>query len=290
MENIEELFNRAGHIYRPNKGNFTVFYSEWFAYLLERVINIFKWNGAGIIQHQIEERLLMSGLCGIAEYKKELTAFYATPYGVTKYFDMYTHLTVSSPVYNVSLQIGKDVIPIWNNSLHMPIRSRLHVYAVKLAHLDLTIINVLVNLRDTTPIIVKTEKQKEQVKEYRNSLFNGKLMPIVDKSYLGVQFGAESASVKINIKDLLEAQENILDSFFNEFGIQTGYKKKANLVTEEITQDKEKLVINISDMLTQRQEACKQINALFGVDWSVEKNADVFTDNNVGSKPMASAE
>lgn len=290
MDNIKELFSRYGLVFKPNRGCFEVFYSEWYAVLLNRVINLFTWHGVGLDPHHIEERLLITGLCGIAKYKGELTAFYANPFGVTKYFDTYTHLTVSSPIYTNTLEIGKDVVPIWNNSLHMSIRSRLHTYAVKLAHFDLTIINVLVNLRDTTPIIVKTDKQKELVKEYRNNLFNGKLMPIMDKSYLGIEFGQESTSVKINIKDLLEAQENVLDAFFNEFGVQTGYKKKANLVSEEITQDKEKLVINIADMLTQRQEACKQINALFGTDWSVEKNADVFTDNNVGSKPMVSTE
>ena len=77
--------------------------------------------------------MILSGHCGIAELKGELTAMYGSFHGVTKYQDEFKYYNVRCPIHSSSREIGKDVIVINNNSLRNPCYDLIHHYAILLA-------------------------------------------------------------------------------------------------------------------------------------------------------------
>ena len=94
---------------------FNACYMYWREQLFERIMRIFIWEDTGDVKpKEIEQRLLINGHCGIAEYKGELTAFYGSFNGVTKYQDEWTHYNVWCPIYADRKKIGSDVIVIDN--------------------------------------------------------------------------------------------------------------------------------------------------------------------------------
>ena len=79
---------------------FNACYMYWREQLFERIMRLFVWENTGVVKpKEIEQRLLINGHCGIAEYKGELTAFFGSFNGVTKYMDEWTHYNVRCPIY-----------------------------------------------------------------------------------------------------------------------------------------------------------------------------------------------
>ena len=68
----------------------------------------------------------------------------------------------------------------------------------------------------------------------------------------------------------MTARNEILRAFYNEIGVRYARDKKERLVSDEATGDAQMLLINIKDMLAQREKASEEINRIFGVNTSVE--------------------
>ena len=167
---------------------YNVKYAYWRDSLFERVMKLFVWENTGNLKpKEIEQRLILNGHCGIANYQGELTAFYGSFYGVTKYMDEWTNYIVRCPIYTAEKKIGTDVIVIDNNSLRNPTFELVHHYATMLAHTEVSLINCLINTRDSGGVpIASTEKQKASIKEYQNQIFNGKYGVVTDVGNLGI--------------------------------------------------------------------------------------------------------
>ena len=78
----------------------------------------------------------------------------------------------------------------------------------------------------------------------------------------------------------------MLCDFLEHIGVKTGLNKRSNSVADEVNADTPSLLINLNDMLEQRQEGFERVNKHWGVNWSVELEDDLnyineFTDPNV---------
>ena len=88
---------------------YNVKYAYWRDSLFERVMKLFVWENTGNLKpKEIEQRLILNGHCGIANYQGELTAFYGSFYGVTKYMDEWTNYIVRCPIYTAEKKIGTE--------------------------------------------------------------------------------------------------------------------------------------------------------------------------------------
>ena len=267
--------NKNVTFYNSNSDTVPVFYNIWRELLCERIMNLFTWN-SDVSEKEIEQRLLLTGTCGIAYYKDSLTAFYGNFYGVTKYYDEYTHYIVNSPVYSKELEIGKEIAVIDNNKLRNSITPLIHMYATLLAHNDVTMIHTLVNGRETggTPV-AGTQKVSESIKQYRSSLKKGIFNPIIDGAFLNAKFIDSHRTNQVLIKDLAETRKNLMSDFYNAIGVRTAWSKKGNMIVEEVTGNDSMVLFNINDMLESRKKGCEKINKLFNVNWTVEKNKEL---------------
>lgn len=248
-------------------------YMYWRDALFERVMRLFVWEGTGELKpKEIEQRLHIAGHCGITKIngEKELTAMFGTFYGVTKYIDEFTNYMVRCPIYSGKRTIGKDVVVINNNSLRNATYYLIHHYAVLLAHTEVTLVNELVNARDSGGIpIASTEKQKVSILDYQGKVYNGQYGVVSDMGMLGVNYAGTDRKTAQNIMDIIEVREKLIKSFYSDIGVRSAFEKRNNTVQAEVEADTSLLLLNLSDMLDCRKKACEEVNDMFGTNWSV---------------------
>lgn len=255
---------------------YPISYNFWVDSLFERIMKLFIWECDPVPQREIESRLILNGTCGITEYENELTAFFGSISGITKYYDTGTHYSVFSPVYADYLEIDKEVIVINNNSLFNPVFPLIHQYAVLLAHADVTLNWTLVNMRDVNgKPVAGTTKVTQSIKQYQDNLINGKIGVINDPAFIGAKFTEGRAMTNNPLKDIIETRRNLLNSFYADIGVKTTWNKKGNMIREEVNGDDSMLLYNISDMLATRKEGCEKVNNRYGVKWAVKLNPEL---------------
>lgn len=269
--------------------SYNYMYRHWKNFLFERIMRLFVWEntydvetGVGVKPKEIEQRLILKGHCGITKYKNELTAFFGDFYGVTKYYDEWSHYNVHSPIYSGTRKIGKDIVVINNNALRNPTYDLVHYYATMIGHTDVTLINVLINARDSGGVpIVSTQKQKQSVSDYQNKLFNGIYGVVTDVGNLGIQYAGSDRKTQQDIMDVIEVREKLIKSFYSDIGVRSSFEKRNNTIQAEVEADTSLLLLNLSDMLKQRENACEEVNKMFGTDWSVHvaKEIDYGAEN-----------
>lgn len=253
-------------------------YAFWREQLFERIMRLFIWENTydestntGIKPKEIESRLLLSGHCGIADYKGELTAFYGSFYGVTKYLDEWSHYTVRCPIYSSSQYvINKNIIVIDNNSLRNPSYALVHHYATMLAHTDVTLMHALINARDSGGVpVATTKKQKDSIEEYQARIFNGQYGVVTDIGNIGLQYAGADRHTNQDIIDIIEVREKLIKSFYSDIGVRSAFEKRNNTVMAEVEADTSLLLLNIADMRRRRENGCAAVNKMFGTSWSV---------------------
>lgn len=253
---------------------FNTWYCYWRDALFERVMRLFVWEGTDKVPpKEIEQRLHLAGHLGITKIKpsdKEVTAMFGSFYGVTKYLDEWSGYNVRCPIYSGQRTIGKDVVVINNNSLRNPTYELVHHYAVLLAHCEVTIIDALVNARDSGGIpVVSTEKQKQSVLNYQGKVYNGEYGVVTDLGNLGIQYLGSDRKTNQDLIALYEAREKLVKSFYSDIGVRSAFEKRNNTVQAEVEADSSLLLLNLSDMIDTRKKGAEEVNKMFGTNWTV---------------------
>lgn len=255
--------------------SFSACYKFWVNVLFERAMLLFEWSGLdkSVLQKEIEIPLLMNGMCAVKDYCGKVTPFFANYAGApTVYFDQWESVSIRSPKYSGTFKIGEEVALITNNALCNSLYPIIHRYAIILGHLEVSLVNTLINGRDSGGVpVASTEQQKQSIEAYRDALCNGRVGAILDPAFSGVEFIGINKNTTLNIKDLVECMENELDSFYNAIGVKTSFNKKGNMIEEEVQANDSMVMLNISDMLDARKRGAEAVNDLFGTNWSVDK-------------------
>lgn len=262
-----------------NSGTFNAFYKYWRDNLFERVMRLFVWENTGNVKpKEIEQRLVLAGHCGITKILKEseLTAMYGSFYGVSKYNDEWLNYTVRCPIYSGSRTIGKDVVVINNNSLRNPTYEIVHHYAIMLAHAEVTLNSTMINARDSGGVpVATTEKQKASIAQYQNKLFNGQYGIVTDIGGLGLQYAGTDRKTSQDIVDIITVREKLIKSFYSDIGVRSAFEKRSNSIEAEVEADTSLLLLNLSDMIASREEGAKEVNKMFGTNWTVHVTEEI---------------
>ena len=255
---------------------FSAGYKFWLNFLFERAVRRFEYKGLpeSMPQHEIEVPLQMQGTVGVSKKAdEEIRAFNGSWSGApTVYFDTYKKYAVYSPIFSDVLKVDTDVIVGLNDSLQNATYPLCHRYATLLAHLETSLVDTLIDGRNTSGIpVVKTETQRMAVESFRNSLANGTLKPIFDaNTFSPIQWEAVSKNVSFTVTELIEARENLLNAFYQDIGVRTVWNKKGNMIADEVGGNQPLLLQNVSDMLNQRKKMCEKINNLYGTNITVD--------------------
>lgn len=248
-------------------------YSYWKETLFEKCCRMFVWDGLNFPQKEIETRLLLNGYCGYVDdiLKGQMVASGSLS-GVTQYYDEFTTFTYAAPkARGGSKEIGKKCVIINNTSLRNPLFPMICRYASLLAHSEISLKVALINLRESNTFCAENQQTAESVRAYHKKIYDGALDVIIDDSLVNsVQNITQQQAHTSIISDCIDARNEILRAFFNEIGVRYTRDKSERMTTTEVDNDDQMLLINIMDMLHQREEACKEINKIFKTNISVK--------------------
>lgn len=281
MRNYDHIDEYMIHALKYSKMACTygAYYDYWVEALFERMMRLFVWENTydelkntGVHPKEIEQRLIIDGKCFIAHYKKEsdLTAFYGSMNGVTKYMDEWLYAIVRCPNWTKRLKINKDVVLINNTAIRNASFMHINHYATLLAHAEVSLVDALINVRDAGGVpVANTEKAKQSIIAYQNKIFNGEYGVVTDPGGIGVGYAGAVRQTRQDIAELMETRNKLIRSFYADMGVRATFEKRSNVNSLEVDGDTSMLLLNISDMLHQREMACAQVNELFGTNWSV---------------------
>ncbi len=280
-DNLKELKEESLDFFQKDGGTFLQAYLYWVDNLFERIMRLFVWDGAGdILPKEMESRILINGHCGIINFydgvTEELTAMFGSFYGVGKYFDEKPFYNMHCPIWAGSGRIGYDTAIIENTSLKNACLPMVKRYAYMLAHTEVSLVKALINLRDSGGVPVATSsKQKADIEDYQQKLFNGEDGVVIDFGALGVEFAGTDRHTNQSILDIMEVRQKLLKNFYSDIGIRASFDKRSNTVVNEIEADTTMLLFNITDMLEARKRSAGRVNDLFGVNWSVKVSPEI---------------
>ena len=180
------------------------------------------------------------------------------------------HLEPFSPV-----DYSGECILVKNDTLMEGMLYMLARYATQLTENDISIRSAQINARAHVNITAETDSEAVSARAYLSALEAGKLEIIMGKAMmdsLNVQnISMNSANVIIQ---LIELQQYLKASWYNEIGLNANFNMKREYQSEEELQANTDVLLPLVDnMLECRKLAIEAVNKKYGTSISVDKNS-----------------
>lgn len=254
---------------------------DHITYMLNRTNQMFEWKNLPeeIPDYVLESYLQIGGVCAIARNPKDGKL----------YVLLGERGGPPSPTYQPTLWVGANPALEWSYSLKIDeecvvVRSDTHMigllplfnrYATMMTENEVSIRSAQINSRQQVIIYAADESEMESADLYLNNLIAGKLGAVGLQSFLeGTRVQNAGSSHPNTIIQLIELEQYLKASWYNELGLNNSFSMKREYVSaEEIASNDDILLPMVDDMLKWRKTACEQINAMFGTSISVDKNS-----------------
>ena len=149
-------------------------------------------------------------------------------------------------------------------------------YATRLIENEITLFGFDINMRDTHVFEASDNKTYLSAKEWQKEIRKGKDAVILAAPFMeGLKTHEMNSSSFNAISTLLEYNQYLKTDLYHSLGLNScinPFKKEA-ISTAETTASEDVLLPNIDDMLRQRRRAAEQLNKVFGLNVTVEKNS-----------------
>ena len=248
------------------------------AYMLNRTNTMFKYtNLPSTIPSKEIELLLQTN--GFGVFVKIEDDFYIVNGGLGGETDVYNRptkavISVPSLSYNETLEIGIECIVINNDSLGVGLLPLYQKYSTVLNENMISMILANVNKRIVTLISANDDNTVKSAELYLKNIFDGKQGVIAESKLFDSLKVNTNVSKDGTLKELIEFEQYIKASLYNEVGLSANYNmKKERITKEEFTTNSDSLFPLVDDMLNSRRKALEEINALFELDIMVEFNS-----------------
>lgn len=253
-------------------------FSYYYYKLMLVARSLFEWSGLpnNMDERWIEKYLFTSGKCIF--YKDPVMGYMvaglAQQGGVNCYGDPTSVYPVAENyVYNGDKLVnGENCYVIRNNDLMLPNFPIIRHYAYKLCNIDRAIDTNVEAVK--TPIIVRcSEKQKLSLKNAINQRKDNE--PVIwssDLSDINEMVDTLTTNAPIVFPQLQTQKHMILNEVFTDLGINNAnMDKRERMVANEVEANNEQVKACEDVMLKSRQQACKEINRIFGTNISVKR-------------------
>lgn len=259
-------------------------YEQYADLFTEIAVSSFKWNN---VPNTIDTRFIEIGLYenkSMIYFTDEVMGDLCLKCILGGQLDVYNipldRRAYASNGYQKNLDRNNSVI-IWDNMLHYGTSNKMEIYAKRLSNLD-TIIDINCNAQKT-PILLKGTQQQ------RLSLLNAY------EKYDGnqpVMFGTENflegnenaftvfkTDCPYVADKLYELKVNLWNEALTYLGVASSViQKKERMIKDEVNRLQGGVMANRYSRLNARQQACEEINRMFGTNMSVEFR-DIFEQN-----------
>lgn len=249
-------------------------FTDYYYRLMLIARSVFKWSNLPnyIDEKWIERYLFTEGRCIFFNDKiKGLMIAKCTDSGELNTYDEPTLLTPFRTNYDgKALVNGKECILIRNNDSCIPTAPTIQLFALRLAEISRTI-DININNQKTPVMILCSEKQKQSMKHLFNHVTGNEPVIYGDKNLDIDSVKALKMDAPIVFDKLQIQKHTIWNECMTFLGINNAnMDKRERLVDDEVQANNEQIEASVNVMLKSRENACKQINELFGTNIKVE--------------------
>lgn len=274
---------------------------QYIAYMLDRTSSMFEYDGLPdtIPAYMLELYLQVFGYAGFLDIEGSIqldsTPHIRTQSGVHIFYggiggerDIYYRpklFTVANPRLKNSIQATiiypgdkydgiKDpcvIMPCDTNMMGLlPLFDR---YAQQLVENDISIRSAQINARALLGIATSTDRDRDSAKNFIEKLVAGEIAILGESNFLdSVSVSNVSTSSPNTIIQLIELQQYLKASWYNELGLNVNFNMKREYMSEEeIAVNTDILLPLVDDMLHCRERYLDLINKIFGLNISVRK-------------------
>ena len=267
-------------------------------YMFTRTAQMFKYTGLPVTipAYILEQQMQGLGHCIIAEKDFQFYSFTGGLGGIPDVYYRGTEYIVSNPNVNgeefdKTFKVDEDCVFCRNDHMInglMPLHRR---YATLLAENELSFYVAEINSRLQWLFNGSTDADKITADNLIRDLERGNLSAVASPEFTGgiqLQPGAQYASQ--TIREIIEAEQYIKASWFNELGLDSNYNmKRESLTMTESQMNTDALLPMIDDMFECRKEMCKKLADMYGLEVSVEYNS-AWLDNQIQMHEETAAE
>lgn len=253
-------------------------FSYYYYKLMLVVLALFEWESLpnNMEGRWIENYLFRDGQCLF--YKDPVLGYMVAGIAQDGGVNCYNDPTTLTPVAENYVYAGEQLVNgdncylIRNNMLRLPEFGVVRYYAYKLTNLDRAI-DVNIESSKTPTVIKCTDKQRLSLKQAINQRKDNE--PVIwtdDKEEISDMVQTLDLKPTPIFKDLQIQKHMILNEFFSDIGVNNAnMDKKERMVANEVEANNEQVKASEDVLLKSRQEACKQINRIFGLNISVKR-------------------
>lgn len=254
-------------------------FTDYFYRLMLIARSIFKWNNLpnGMDEKWIERYLFTEGKCVFFnDPVKGFMVAKCSDGGSLNYYDeptlinpVATNMTTSKVYKN-----HEECVVIRNNDIMIPTARTIQLFAYRLADISRTI-DININAQKTPLVILCSDKQKLTMKNVFKQ-WNGFEPVIYGDSNLDLnQITVLKTDAPIVFDKLQYQKHAIWNECMTFLGINNANQdKRERLVDDEVQANNEQVEISAHCMLKAREQACEEINKIFGTNISVELRVD----------------
>ena len=283
---------RAG---RGGVADFRKLYDWYFKWLAGKVMSLFiitdedpRERTANIDWDYFKLNLILNGQICITDFNDKLYACIGNRGGSPNEYYLPSRFIIANPILgSKEVQIGKDGVVIYNTKIDKyvwtgtgPIfASGLCDYiaqtATILADNIISINCVQVNTRVSTFFIADSESQALEGEATLKKMYAG-CPYLILKSDILEKLNVNpvnAAAASQNITELIELNNFVISSFFQNIGIRANNNmKRERLVTDEVEAQNDYLEINVLEFLAPWQDGLDEVNKMYGTSLKVHLN------------------
>lgn len=252
-------------------------YLQYYNRLTELALSMFEWKNLPptIDARFLEMCLFSDGMCVF--FKDEDLGFLALQCAISGKLNVYRipsqRVAYASNGYNMHLDEKNSVI-IFNNYLHTNAMLDVEMFAKRLYNLDRAI-DVNANAQKTPVLLLCDEKQRLTMlnlyKKYEGNepfIFGNSALDV--NGIKAINTGAPYVADK-----LYALKTQLWNEALTYLGISNlNMQKKERLVSDEVIRSQGGVIASRHSRLEMRRQACKEINAMFGLDIWVDYRED----------------
>lgn len=241
-------------------------------YMFDRTQEMFRYEGLpdSIPKRELEMILQLNGNAVFYEHNGKLYAFRAGLGGEPDEYYRPTIATIANPALalSVNAKINEDCVVVRNDDMMVGLVPLFSKYASEMAETELSIHIASINSRILQLITAPDDNAKTSAEKFIHDVEQGELSIIADFNFLdglkAMPYGTSGAS---QITDLIELEQYLKASWFNELGLNSNYNmKRESLNSAESQMNADALLPFVDNMLACRQEGVEKVNAMFGTN------------------------